>query len=188
MKSALAALLLVMACGPLIAAEEDIAVSLNRLDEGFVVDAAMTVPVSPQTAWDVLSDYDHMSEALPNITVSRVFRRDGNVLGVRQEGAVRYGLLTISFQSEREIRLEPPKRILARQLSGSAKRMSSETHIEALAAQPDHPAGVRITYRAEVVPESFFARLFGGPFVRDSIEEQFRHLLARMRQREAAAK
>ncbi len=63
--------------------------------------------------------------------------------------------------------------------------MNSETRIESVAAGQDQTAGVRITYRAEIVPDSIFGRLFGGSFVRDGVEEQFQFLVAEMKRREA---
>ena len=75
---------------------------------------------------------------------------------------------------------------LTKQLSGSLRSMNSDTRIEPVVASgADQASGVRITYRAEIVPDSIFGRLFGGSFVRDGVEEQFRLLVAEMKRREA---
>lgn len=166
--------------------EDLFSVAVSRHEDGFVVDAVIFAPVSRRTAWDVLTDFDRMSNIVQNLTLSKVVNRDGNTLLLKQEGAVRYGLFNFPFQSERAIRLQPTSRIVVKQLSGSLKSMVSETTLDpATADNSQQTSGVRITYRAEVSPDSFFVRLFGGSFVRDGVEEQFRLLVAEMKRREA---
>ena len=135
--------------------------------EAFVVDVTMDVQVSVETAWEVLTDFGNMTSIVGNLTSSKVTARDGNTWIVRQEGVAKYGLLSFSFESEREIRLEPMKRILARSLAGTAKRMESEMKIVPL------DQGLQVKYHAEVVPDSVLARMFGASFVRHETKEQF---------------
>lgn len=160
------------------ALEPTIAVNVSRGDDGFVVDAVIDVAVPLRTAWAVLTDFDRMPAVLRNLTSSRIVKREGQTLTVRQEGRARYGLLSFSFESEREIRLEPMTRILVRQLSGTAKHMHSESRLSA------SESGTRLVYRAEIVPDSVLARLFGATFVRQEVAEQFRALAAEMVNRE----
>lgn len=161
------------------AAEPKVAVSVGRNGDAFVIDATVDAPVSLVTAWEVLTDFDHMTSILSNLTSSKVTSREGNVLLVQQEGVAKYGLLSFSFVSEREIRLEPMKRILAKSLSGTLKRMESEAKIVAL------DQSVQIKYHAESVPDSVFARMFGASFARHEVEEQFLAMVAEMMRRTA---
>jgi carbon monoxide dehydrogenase subunit G len=147
--------------------EPAVAVAVGRSGDAFIVDATIDVQVPPVVAWDVLTDFDRMTSILQNLQSSKVTSRDGNVLIVRQEGVAKYGLLAFSFVSERQIRLEPMQRILARSLSGTLKRMESEAKITAV------DKGVQIRYHAESVPDSMLARMFGASFVRHEAEEQF---------------
>ncbi len=175
------ALLTCLFCSKAISAEQNLAVSVSRSGEAFVVDATIDVPVTLRTAWDVLVDFDHMTSILNNLTSSKVLSRDGNILLVMQEGVGKYGPFSYSFQSKREIRLEPMRRILAKSLSGTAKRMESETKL----LEPDQGKGVKIRYRAEIVPDSALASMFGLPFMRHEVEEQFRLMVTEMNVREA---
>ncbi|HEX6733891.1 MAG TPA: SRPBCC family protein [Azonexus sp.] len=161
---------------------ESVLVSVGQAGEAFIVDAFIEAPVSLRTAWEVLVDFDHMAAILSNLTSSKVIARDGTTLIVRQEGVARYGLLSYAFHSEREIRLEPMRRILAKNLSGTARRMESEARLNP--AERGH--GTQITYRAEIVPDSPLARIFGAPLVRHEIEEQFQLMLVEMKRREAS--
>jgi len=162
-------------------AEQDVIVAVREVGDGFFVEATVKAPVSRQTAWEVLVDYDHMTSILSNLTASQVARRNGNTLIVRQEGIARFGLFSYPFQVEREIRLEPMQRILTRNLSGSLKRMESEVRLK--------PSGngspVVIEYRAEFVFGSILAGLFAVSFLNHEVEEQFQSMLAEMKRRDA---
>lgn len=176
-------ILLFLSGGASFAAEPHIVVAVSQAGESFIVDALIEAPVSLRTAWDVLTDFSHMTAVLSNLTSSKVVSREGNTLIVRQEGVARYGLLSFAFQSEREIRLEPMKRILAKNLSGTAKRMESEARL----SSAERGQGVQIKYRAEIVPDSTLARLFGASFVRHEVDEQFRFMAAEMMRRNGNA-
>ena len=160
-------------------AEPKVAVTVGQKDEAFIVDATIDVPVPLPTAWEALTDFDHMTSILGNLKSSKIVSREGNTWIVRQNGVARWGLLSFSFESEREIRLEPMKRILAKSLSGTLKRMESEAKIAAL------DQGVQIRYHAESVPDSVLARMFGASFVRHEVEEQFLEMAKEMLERHA---
>lgn len=155
-------------------AGQEVVVRLQKNGEAFVVEVSIDLPVPLRTAWDVLTDFDNMAAIVSNLTSSKVIRRSGNTLHVVQEGAARYGIFSYSFASEREVRLEPMRRILARQVSGTAKRFESEMVL----AASEH--GTELRYHAEMVPDSGVARTFGGSFVAHEVEEQFSALAAEM--------
>jgi hypothetical protein len=173
--------LLVLSGNVAFGAEPRVAVAVGQSGEAFIVDATTEVQVPLRTAWQVLTDFDHMTSILGNLTSSKIIRRDGDTWIVRQEGVAKYGLLSFSFVSEREIRLEPMKRILARHLSGTLKKMESEAQIVAL------DRGVQIRYHAESVPDSILARMFGASFARHEVEEQFLAMAREMLRRQASA-
>lgn len=171
------ALLLTLQTGTAQATEPHISVTVSKSGQAFVVDAQIRVEAPPAVAWDVLTDFEHMAAFLRNLRSSRVVDRQGDVLRVRQEGVASLGLFTFSFESEREIRLEPMQRILATGLSGSTQQMESQVDIFKTAE------GTAIRYHAEFVPASTLARLFGEPFVRREVEEQFRDMSREMLRR-----
>jgi hypothetical protein len=162
-------------------AEPKVVVAVAQNGEAFIVDAAMDIQIPLKTVWEVLTDFDNLTSILKNLTSSKVVRRNGDTLIVRQEGVARWGLFSFSFVSERELRLEPMSRILAKQVSGSLKRMESEANIIPLAQ------GVQIKYHAESVPDSFLARMFGATFVRQETEKHFLAMASEMTRRQAAA-
>lgn len=178
----LVALLICLSHGSATCVEREIAVAVIESDDAFIVQATIRPPVSPRTAWEVLVDFDHMTGILSNLTASRVVSRNGNVLIVRQEGVARFGIFSYPFKAEREIRMEPQRRILAKNLSGTLKRMESEVRLV-----PSGVGGVRIEYRAEFAFDSIIAGLFGVSFLNHEVEEQFQSIVAEMKRREARA-
>jgi len=161
------------------AAEPEWVIAIEKRGSAFVVDATIDFPVPLRTAWDVLTDFDHMATILSNLSSSRITERTENTVLVQQEGVARYGIFSYTFASEREIRLEPMHRILARQLSGNAQSFASELKLS------PGGTGTEVRYHAEVVPDSGLARTFGGPFIKHEIEEQFSAMAAEMARRKA---
>lgn len=153
--------------------------TVSQLGEVIVVDVLADVPVALGTAWDVLTDFENMTTFIGNVTVSKVIRREGNMVVVYQKGVARHGLLSLSFESEREIRMDPMKRIQTKSLSGSVKRMESESRFS------QSERGTQIRYRAEVEPDSMLARMFGASFIQHEIEEQFHEMSKEMIRRQS---
>ncbi len=178
---AAAALLFALPATAAIGAEPKVEVSVANKGGALIVDALVDVPVDPRTAWEVMTDFEHMTSIVDNLKSSQVLSRSGNTWIVRQDGVAKYGLLSFPFASERELRLEPMTRILSRQLSGTAKSMESEAKVAPVAD------GVRINYHAETVVESTLGRFFGASFVRHEVEEQFLAMGREMLRRHAVA-
>ena len=170
--------LLLMACSTF-AAVPEIAVAVEKRGDAFIVDTSFDLPVPLRTVWDVLTDFDNMASILHNLTSSRITGRNGNTLQVQQEGVARFGFFTYPFVSEREIRLEPMKKIHARQITGNARRYVSELELS-----PGENI-IRVRYHAEMALESGIARTFGGPFIQHEIAEQFSSMAAEMERRKA---
>ena len=175
--------LLLLLAFPSFATEQEIEVSVREAGDAFIVEANFLVPVRARTAWDVLVDYEHMASIMSNLESSKIASRNGNTLIVRQAGVARFGIFSYAFQVEREIRLEPMKRILTRNLSGSLKRMESEVML----APSSQASGVHVAYHGEFVFGSTLAGLFAQSFLRHEVEEQFQALVAEMRRRETQA-
>ena len=149
-------------------------ISVKQTGDTFSIDATVAVPVPIDLAWDVLTDFDHMTSILDNLTFSKVISRNENIWQVRQEGVAKYGPFSYSFESVREIHLEPKTRIVSKSLSGTLARMNS------LAEIIPQSQGVQIKYHVEMETGSLLARMFGLPFVRHEFEEQLQRMLKEM--------
>lgn len=156
----------------------DIRVRVEQRGERFIVDAQGELPVRPETAWDVLTDFERMPTIMNNLSESRIVSRSGNTLTLLQRGTARYGMFSYQFESVREIVLEPRQRILSRQTSGRAKSFASVAEIT------PSKEGTTLRYHAEIEPDGKIARLFGRPFVQDEIDEQLTLMAGEMLRRE----
>src|SRR5450830_1786884 len=78
--------------------EPKIDAAVQQNGETFIIDVTIDVQVSLDTAWEVMTDFDHMTSILGDLTVSKVISRNGNIWVVRQEGVARYGPFSYSFE------------------------------------------------------------------------------------------
>src|SRR5205814_3069675 len=71
------------------AVDQDIEVRVKKNGPEVAVDVDCPVNASIAVAWEVLTDYDHMSEFLSDVQHSSVQARDGHTLQVYQKGKAR---------------------------------------------------------------------------------------------------
>lgn len=159
------------------AAEPEVTVRVVRDGETITVDAEMLVPVTPQEAWAVLADYEHFTDFVPNMQVSRIVSKAGEALRVEQKGRARYGLLSFAFESLREVELSPHEALKTRMIKGNMKRMETLTRLVA------EGGGTRILYHNEVVPDFWLPPLIGPAFIRHEVAEQFGAIIREMLRR-----
>jgi len=175
----IAATFLLILSGASFAADPEIAVAVEKRGDAFIIDTTFDLPVPLRTAWEVLTDFDNMASILGNLTSSKITGRSGNTLVVLQEGVAKFGFFTYRFISEREVRMEPMKKIHVKQLSGNTKRYASEMEVS------QNVSSTRFRFHAEMALDSGIARTFGGPFIQHEIEEQFVSMAAEMERRKA---
>lgn len=157
-----------------------IVVSVKKDGERIGVDVEFTVAVSPQQAWDVLTDFDHMASFISNVQSSRITQRHGDTLQVAQKGAAAHGPLTFSFDSVREIQLEPIKRISTHMLSGGMKKLDGTTLLSS------DTIGTRVIYHADSIPNTYVPPLIGTKFIENESRHQFEEIRLEMLKRRAA--
>lgn len=166
-------LILLMACTTAFAAgspsakPEVLDVVVDARDGGYVATLSLLVAVPPPIALEVLTDFDHMADFVPNLNASRLLARNGNVFRVAQQGRAEFGPFSFRFESERQVELFPEGRLVAQRLSGSPKAMRSELRVL------PNGAGTRIDYRIEMLPDHWFPSSIGTHFIRHELAEQF---------------
>lgn len=175
--SRILALFLLLACGAASGQEPVIEAKVEKRGDAFIIDSNFELPVPLATAWEVFTDFDNMTRFLGHLKSSTVTSRSGDTLIVRQEGAQRVGFLSFDFLSERQIKLEPPRKVHALQLSGTLQRYASELSLSAKGN------ATLINYHAEITLDSGFGRVFGAPVIESQTEEQFAAMYAEMLRR-----
>src|SRR5271167_3679466 len=160
--------MLLLAGNPSLAADSPIrSVDVTYDGETYVLNAVMFAPVAQAVAWDVLTDFDHMAQWVPNVSESKVVKRDDNSVTIEQRGVAKYGAVSFPYVTERKIELKPPGAIMSLQTKGSLRRVAST-----LLLQTDGK-GTRLTYHLEIEPSLLASALLSKEFLQHELAEQF---------------
>lgn len=137
-------MLITMLLGPLQAWAEA-SVRVENKGTTLYVQADIDTTADRKTAWAVLSDYDHWTEFIPDLVVSRVISRPGDPLQVEQRGRIptmpNFPVVMILQVEE-----TPSERIRFYRTAGNVQSFAGEWLIEG------KPEKARLVYRAVVMP------------------------------------
>jgi hypothetical protein len=158
----------------------DIAVTVHREGEEVVVDVDFLVNATPQEAWNVLTDYDHMSQFVADLTSSRILRRDGDRLQVAQQGRFRFGFFELKIENVRAIELVPLREIRSQLVSGDMKASAFTTRVAA------EGSGTRITNHGRFTPDRWIPPVIGPAVMQAQTRKQFAEIRAEILRRKAA--
>ncbi len=159
----------------------EIAIDTERDGDYVTVAATADMAVEPRIAWEVLSDYDHLADFIPDMKSSRVVSRSGNSVRVEQKGEFGFLFYQQPVDVTLEILEEPPARITARSAGGNVRDLETRYELEKTAQ------GVRLVYHGRFIPEFAVPPLIGMPFVRRVVERRFRAMITEIVRRDAAA-
>jgi ribosome-associated toxin RatA of RatAB toxin-antitoxin module len=149
---------------------DDIEVRVERRGDVLVVDATLTVEATPEEAWAVLIDFDHMAQFISNLEKSRILSSSGNAMRVEQNGRSSHGPFALVFASVKDYELKPYESIRSRLVSGTFKKFDGLTTLSRVGS------GVRLDYHGESIPDMWIPPLIGPVMVRNEVAEQFREL------------
>jgi carbon monoxide dehydrogenase subunit G len=138
---------------------KEIEVKVQNDGERILVNVTFVVPVGPQQAWSVLTDFENIPNFISGIQTSKVTGGMGNNLQVSQRGVTQFGFFTFSFDSIREINLTPFNKIQEHMLSGNMRKMEETTILLPEGNQ------TRIIYQADIVPGLWIPRFAGQFFI-----------------------
>jgi carbon monoxide dehydrogenase subunit G len=127
-------------------ATDDVVVRVQKSGGGLDVYAELTVAASAEQAWGVLVDYDHMAQILSSVDVSRIVKRDGNLLEVVQTSHIGFGPLKISLDNRRRVALIPQREIRSHLIEGDLKTSDFMTRLVPRAA------ATQVIWRGRIVP------------------------------------
>jgi len=158
----------------------DIAVAIHRDGEAYVVDVAFSVDATLQEAWSVLTDYDHMSEFVSNLTMSRIIHRASDSLEVAQTSHLKIGFIDLKFDTVRKVEFVPLQEIRSKLVRGGMKKSAFTTR---LAAEGDM---TRITNHGRFIPDRWIPPLIGIPMLEAETRKQFAELRAEVLRRKGS--
>lgn len=171
----LLAAILLLAGNPSLAVDSPIRSIDVTYDGGtYVLNAVMFAPVAQAVAWDVLTDFDHMAQWVPNVAESKVLKRDDSSVTIEQRGVAKYGAVSFPYTTERKIEMKPMGSIDSMQTKGSLRRV-----VSTLLLQPEGK-GTRLTYHLELEPSLLASALLSKDFLQQEIGDQFMAIIGEM--------
>ncbi len=181
LRVAMVAACAVLSCGAGLAADPN-PMTLSFYDEWghFKVEGSFFVQASPDTAWGVLSDYEHIPDFVHSMKVSVPVQRVGNDLVLRQEGEGGFLFFTQRIHLLLNVHEEPGKSIVFEDTSHKDFEFYQGTWT---INKDSSGSGLEIIYTLDA-QEHFDAPAF---LVGDSIQGSVRDLLQSV-QREMASR
>lgn len=134
-------------CLALAAATQALAEARIRVDtdaDRIRVTAEIKTQVDRQLAWQVISDYGHWAEFVPDLQVSRVISQPGEPIRLEQRGRIPW-LPNFPLVMITQVKETPQKRIQFLRVAGNVQSFMGEWQI--LGKNP-----VRIAYRSLIEP------------------------------------
>ncbi|MEN9864551.1 MAG: hypothetical protein RL748_141 [Pseudomonadota bacterium] len=174
--------LLLLGCQSLAHAASDpnFQVKVKRHAGKVMIDVNMLIAVPPHMAFEVMTDYNHMSSFLPSVTTSKITQKDGNRLTVEQKGRASSGPISFAFETVREINLIVPSEIQSKIIGGSIKQGESLTKFSA-----EHN-GTRMVIHSESSAPAIMPPIVGVAFVEGQTRKQYGLLRDEMLKRQRA--
>ncbi len=142
-------------------------VETRREGEVIVVEARADLRARPAVAWEVLTDYDHYADFVPDLSVSRIVERAKDALTVEQRGEARFLFFRFPLEVRLAVTEEPFHTVRCKASSGSFRQLDG---VYRLLPASD---GVVFAYSGRIVPAFRLPPLIGIVAVRSSIERQF---------------
>jgi hypothetical protein len=140
----------------------------------YVANVLMFAPVVTDVAWQVLADFDHIAEWVPNVRESKVIAREPNALTIEQHGVAKCGIAHFSYVSVRHIEPDPRQTIRSTQIKGNMLRLES-----LMSLAPDGN-GTRLVYHLEMVPGALAVTVMSKEFLEHELREQFSAIIEEM--------
>jgi Polyketide cyclase / dehydrase and lipid transport len=169
-------------CGCQAATAQDLSIETSGKGGAITVSASADLRVRLDTAWGVISDYDHLADFVPDMRSSRVLQRNGDQLLVQQTGAFGFLFFQQPIDVELAVTESPSERIVAHAVGGNLREMDGRYTLTAPA-----PGEVRLTYVGRLVPEFAVPPVVGKLVVRNAMARQFSALVKEILRRDAAA-
>jgi carbon monoxide dehydrogenase subunit G len=158
--------LVVLAFSP-VHANTSVSVEVNRGDDkAYTVEAAFDVMASPETVWDVLTDYEGISGFVSSIRQSTVRRREPGRVVLEQQGVGKAWIVSVPMHVVLEVREEDGRVLAFRDLCGkSFSTYEGRWEISAAGAQ------TRVSYHLKADPGGRQPAMLARAAIRGSVKK-----------------
>lgn len=139
-----------------------------------------TVSATPAVAWRVLTDYQHLTDYLPDLKSVRVLSRDGDRVLVEQQGSAHFLFFSQTIHLLVQVHERPPNRIDISLIDGDMKVYRTSWELRPLAGA----AGTRVVYKATIEPKFAVPGIIGTGIVKKNIAGMMAAVLLRLDRQE----
>ena len=159
----------------------EVEIEVRKVGSSIVIDGNFLVPVSPQEAWNVLTDYEKMPQFMRSVKTSKIIFSAPESIRVAQTGGASRGILSFGFDVVREVKLKPYTEIFSRVISGTMKKSESTTRLVPQAS------GTRVIFHSESLPNIWVPPGIGPALIDSEMTAQFGDLKAEILRRSAVS-
>ena len=156
-----------------------ISVEAQRRGDALEVVCRALLEAPLELIWQTLTDYAHLAEFIPGMSLSRVVSKSGPVSIVEQVGAARFLFVSIPIEVTLSSTERPPYAIDASLLKGNLKRLEGAYRIS------PQPGGRMLLSWSGMIEAESMPPLIGEMLLRSSIEDQFRGMVREIQRRDA---
>lgn len=149
----------------------------------YEVDATGTVQAPITTVWKTLTNYERMSEFVPDMASCRVLSRNGGEVIIEQFGTARFLFVSRSIHLVVRATEQPMASIDIALISGDMKHYESRWEMVPL---PE--GGTRVVYSGKLMPNFYVPGLLGTNIIRGDIERMMGAVLARIDRPDSATR
>lgn len=155
-------------------------VRIEQRDGAFTVFARLSVEVTRATAWEVITDYNHLGDFVPDMDESRVVSGAGEPTLVRQTGVWNLFGFRVPIRILAQVEERPMYSIRFHSISGNVRVENGEWWIA------DEGRGVAITYRVECTPDFWVPPILGAILIRRDVRATLDQVAREMLRRHTA--
>lgn len=163
----------------------------------YLMAAQADLHADPRTVWRTLTDYEHLPEFIPGIRSVRVAERHagggGEDLVVEERGDARFLVFGQPIRIRMDVHQEEPRVVRARAIpwpdapDPPPGELEPESFSASYVLEPIED-GVRIVYRARIVPRAPWPAMIERLALRENASKQFGALLVEIARRERGAR
>ncbi|KQQ32715.1 cyclase/dehydrase [Duganella sp. Leaf126] len=159
-------------------------VAVNRVDvDGqhmYELDATGVVAAPLPRVWRILTNYERMTEFVPDLESCKVLSRNGNEVMIEQFGVARLLFMTQAIHLIVRATEQPMSAIDIALVSGDMKHYEARWE---LVPMPE-TGGTRVVYKGRMMPNFYVPSLFGAKMIRSDVEHMMRAVLTRLDRRD----
>ena len=173
-------LLLPLLFGAAIASAAD--TDVGRSGASFQIRATVEAAASIDLCYEVLTDFDRLSDFIPGMQSSRLVSPPGEPLLLRQVGRTKLAFSEYTFDVTLAVAVDPPREITFRRVAGNLQRMDGTWRIAGDVAR------CTIDYRADIQPGFWVPPLVGPLIMRSQVDKQLEGLESEIARRARLAR